>query len=81
MIKEINAWQRFKEDIKCVFDRDPAARTTFEVVTTYPGLHAIQWHRLSHYLWKHEIKWFARFLSMFSRWLTDGFLSIMAWAL
>ena len=42
MIEEITAWQRFKEDIKCVFDRDPAARTTFEVVTTYPGLHAIQ---------------------------------------
>ena len=70
MIEEITAWQRFKEDIKCVFDRDPAARTTFEVVTTYPGLHAIQWHRLSHWLWAHEIKWFARFLSMFSRWFT-----------
>ena len=70
MIEEITAWQRLKEDIKCVFDRDPAARTTFEVVTTYPGLHAIQWHRLSHWLWEHEIKWFARFLSMFSRWFT-----------
>ena len=71
MNEKITAWQRFKEDIKCVFDRDPAARTTFEVVTTYPGLHAIQWHRLSHWLWEHEIKWFARFLSMFSRWFLE----------
>ncbi|WP_333606425.1 serine O-acetyltransferase [Arsukibacterium sp.] len=59
-----------KEDIKSVFERDPAARSTFEVLTTYPGLHAIWWHRLSHRLWRADWKWLARFLSTVARWLT-----------
>ncbi|WP_431607557.1 serine O-acetyltransferase, partial [Rheinheimera aquimaris] len=41
-----------KEDIKSVFERDPAARSSFEVLTNYPGLHAIWWHRVSHKLWR-----------------------------
>jgi len=61
---------RIKEDIKGVFHRDPAARNTFEVLTNYPGLHAIWLHRISHKLWKHDLKWLARTLSTFSRWLT-----------
>lgn len=61
---------RVKEDIQSVFHRDPAARTTFEVVTNYPGLHAIWMHRLSHKLWTSGWKWLARSLSTFSRWLT-----------
>ncbi|MDX1810324.1 MAG: serine O-acetyltransferase [Gammaproteobacteria bacterium] len=61
---------RFKEDIDCVFDRDPAARNWFEVVTTYPGFHALQFHRLGHWLWKRELKWLARFVSGLSRFLT-----------
>ena len=61
---------RIKEDIAGVFDRDPAARNTFEVLTNYPGLHAVWFHRLSHKLWKMELKWLARTLSTFSRWLT-----------
>ncbi len=59
-----------KEDIKSVFERDPAARSSFEVLTNYPGLHAIWWHRLSHKLWRANFKWLARFLSTIARWLT-----------
>ncbi|NIR61606.1 MAG: serine O-acetyltransferase [Gammaproteobacteria bacterium] len=62
--------ERIREDIRCVFERDPAARTTFEVVTTYPGLHALWWHRLAHRLWRARLKWLARWLSTVSRWLT-----------
>lgn len=59
-----------KEDIAGVFERDPAARNTFEVLTNYPGLHAVWLHRVSHKLWGWELKWLARTLSTFSRWLT-----------
>jgi len=61
---------RLREDIRVVFDRDPAARTFFEVLTTYPGLHAILWHRVSHRLWGLGFKWLARLSSHFARWLT-----------
>ena len=61
---------RLREDIRIVFDRDPAARTFFEVLTTYPGLHAILWHRLSHGLWNLGLKWLARFSSTLARWMT-----------
>ncbi len=61
---------RMKEDINSVFDRDPAARTTFEVLLNYPGMHAIWIHRLSHWLWQANWKLLARTLSTFSRWLT-----------
>jgi serine O-acetyltransferase len=61
---------RMKEDINSVFDRDPAARTTFEVLLNYPGLHAIWMHRLSHRLWLANWKLIARTISTFSRWLT-----------
>ncbi|GGW86607.1 serine O-acetyltransferase [Alteromonas halophila] len=59
-----------KEDIQAVFHRDPAARNTFEVLTNYPGLHAIWIHRVSHRLWQRNWRWLARSLSTFSRWLT-----------
>ncbi|EXJ12173.1 Serine acetyltransferase [Nitrincola nitratireducens] len=59
-----------KEDIASVFHRDPAARSTFEVVTTYPGLHAVWWHRLAHGLWRRGFKWLARMISNFARWTT-----------
>ncbi|MEW6353779.1 MAG: serine O-acetyltransferase [Pseudomonadota bacterium] len=61
---------RLREDIRCVFERDPAARTAFEVLTTYPGLHAVLFHRLSHRLWNARWKWLARFISTLARWLT-----------
>ena len=63
-------FNQLKEDIKIVFDRDPAARNMLEVVTTYPGFHAILLHRVNHYFWRHNFKFIARFLSYFSRWLT-----------
>ncbi len=63
-------FSRIKEDIACVFDRDPAARSVWEVVTCYPGFHALVLHRISHRLWGWGLKWLARFLSHFSRWLT-----------
>jgi len=59
-----------KEDINSVFARDPAARTTFEVVTCYPGLHARIFHRMAHRLWLADLKWMARFLSHIARGLT-----------
>ncbi|MCB1762830.1 MAG: serine O-acetyltransferase [Gammaproteobacteria bacterium] len=61
---------RLKEDIDCVFARDPAARNAFEVLTTYPGLHALLIHRLSHKLWHIRLYWLARMLSTFGRWIT-----------
>ncbi|VAW80923.1 Serine acetyltransferase [hydrothermal vent metagenome] len=63
-------FRRIREDIGCVFNRDPAARHWFEVITTYPGVHAILWHRLNHRLWGWRLKWLARWISMFSRWMT-----------
>ena len=59
-----------REDIACVFQRDPAARSTWEVVTCYPGFHALTLHRLSHWLWGRRLRWLARFLSHFTRWMT-----------
>ena len=59
-----------REDVAVVFERDPAARTTWEVVTCYPGFHALVLHRAAHRLWGWELKWLARFLSHLSRWLT-----------
>lgn len=63
-------FERLREDIYCVFDRDPAARNVFEIVTTYPGLHALLFHRLSHGLWRRGFKWLARATSTLARWLT-----------
>ncbi|GLK87905.1 serine O-acetyltransferase [Pseudomonas turukhanskensis] len=63
-------FERVREDIQSVFHRDPAARNAFEVLTCYPGLHAIWLHRLSGWLWLAGWKWLARMVSNFGRWLT-----------
>ncbi len=63
-------FKSIREDIASVFDRDPAARTTFEVLTCYPGVHARIFHRMAHTLWKLNLKWLARFLSHMARWFT-----------
>ena len=63
-------FSRLKEDIGCVFERDPAARNAFEVLTTYPGVHAVMLHRLNHWLWEAGLRWLARFLAMLARWWT-----------
>jgi serine O-acetyltransferase len=59
-----------REDIKCVFERDPAARHTLEVITCYPGVHALLLHRVGHRLWNLRLKWIARLLSNLGRFLT-----------
>jgi serine O-acetyltransferase len=62
-----------REDIRAILERDPAARGFFEVLTCYPGLHALWLHRLAHAFWVTRLgplKWFARFIAMVSRWLT-----------
>ena len=61
---------RIKEDIDCVFDRDPAAQNIFEIVTTYPGFHALIIHRAAHFFWEKKFRWLGRFISHISRWLT-----------
>lgn len=63
-------FERLREDIQSVFHRDPAARNAFEVLTCYPGMHAIWIHRLSGMLWGAGWKWLARLVSNFGRWLT-----------
>ena len=61
---------RLREDIRAVFDRDPAARTSWEVLTCYPGMHALWIHRLSHRIWVLQLYWLARFVSHLGRWIT-----------
>lgn len=63
-------FERVREDIRSVFHRDPAARSSIEVLLNYPGLHAVLFHRLAHRLWLANWKLLARWISSFSRWLT-----------
>jgi serine O-acetyltransferase len=63
-------FERIREDIKVVFERDPAARNVFEVITSYPGLHAIWLHRIAHFLWNKGAKTLARIISHINRFLT-----------
>src|SRR5687767_3311975 len=63
-------FNRLREEIAVVFERDPAARTRWEVITCYPGLHALLFHRLAHWLWNLRLRWLARFVSHWSRWFT-----------
>ena len=62
---------RLRSDIQCILDRDPAARSTWEVITCYPGLHAIWLHRIAHRWWqKRSLRWPARILAYVSRTVT-----------
>lgn len=61
---------RIREDIACIFERDPAARSTWEVITCYPGFHALLIHRIAHRLWRFKLRWLARLVSHASRFLT-----------
>lgn len=63
-------FKHLKEDIGVVFERDPAARTRWEILTTYPGVHALIMHRFSHWLWTLRFYWLARLSSHLARWLT-----------
>jgi serine O-acetyltransferase len=61
---------RIKADIDCILERDPAARTRWEVLTCYPGFHAVWMHRLAHACWQGGFKWLGRWVSHWNRWLT-----------
>jgi serine O-acetyltransferase len=63
-------FDRLHEDIACIRERDPAARSAWEVLTCYPGLHAVVLHRRANWFWRHGFLWLGRFTSQLSRWLT-----------
>ncbi|MCB1960783.1 MAG: serine O-acetyltransferase [Rhodocyclaceae bacterium] len=63
-------FSRLRETIASVRSRDPAARSALEVLTCYPGLHALMFHRVAHAAWTHELFWLGRFVSHIGRWLT-----------
>jgi serine O-acetyltransferase len=63
-------FSRLRSDVQCILDRDPAARSRWEVLTCYPGLHAVLLHRLAHGCWNLDLKWLGRFISHISRWFT-----------
>lgn len=63
-------FQRLREDIDCILERDPAARSRWEVLTCYPGLHALLIQRWAHKAWKAKWFWLGRFLSHLGRFLT-----------
>jgi serine O-acetyltransferase len=62
--------QKLKEDLSIVFERDPAARSYLEILTTYPGVHAILFHRIAHRVWRIKLFWLGRLISHISRFLT-----------
>src|SRR5262245_10664162 len=61
---------KLRSDIACILERDPAARSKWEILTCYPGLHAVWIHRLSSWFWRHRLRWLGRFTSHFGRWFT-----------
>src|SRR5207302_10829359 len=63
-------FKQLRDDIACILERDPAARTRWEVLTCYPGLHALYWHKLARWFWLHGLRWLGRFISQFGRWMT-----------
>jgi serine O-acetyltransferase len=63
-------FRHLREDITSIFDRDPAARNAWEVITCYPGVHALVIHRLAHWLWTARLRWLGRMLSQIGRFLT-----------
>jgi serine O-acetyltransferase len=62
--------RKLRSDIACILERDPAARSKWEVLTCYPGLHAIYIHKLARWFWLHNLRWLGRFTSHVGRWLT-----------
>ncbi len=63
-------FRKLQADIACILERDPAARSAWEVLTCYPGLHAIYIHKLAHWFWVSGLRWLGRFTSHVGRWLT-----------
>ena len=63
-------FSRLREDIACILERDPAARSAWEVLTCYPGLHALVLHRRANWCWRHGLHWLGRFVSHLARLFT-----------
>src|SRR6266571_8280197 len=63
-------FKKLRGDIACILERDPAARTSWEVLTCYAGLHAIYIHKLARWFWLNRLRWLGRFTSQLGRWLT-----------
>lgn len=68
--KHKSVWSLMKSDFQAAKNADPAARTALEVALTYPGVHAVWFYRIAHFLWKHNLKLMARMLSQFAHFLT-----------
>jgi serine O-acetyltransferase len=66
----VSPWDRLREDVRTIFERDPAARSAWEVVLAYPGFHAVVIHRLAHALWTRNLRTLARVVSHLGRFLT-----------
>lgn len=64
------AIKQIKDDVNAVFDRDPAARNSWEVLFTYPGIHALIYHRMAHFFWRYGMKFIARVIAYISRMIT-----------
>ncbi len=69
--RNMGLWRKIVEDIRCVKARDPAARYTFEILLTYPGVHAVIGYRLSNFCWTHSMKFAGRYLSWMTRLFTN----------
>jgi serine O-acetyltransferase len=65
-----NWLKKLNQDLKIVFERDPSARNLFEVLTLYPGIHAVIFYRIAHWLWGIGLCWFARAIATLARWFT-----------
>ena len=63
-------FKQLRDDVACILERDPAARSRWEVLTCYPGLHALYIHKLARWFWTHGMRWLGRFTSNLGRWLT-----------
>jgi serine O-acetyltransferase len=63
-------FRTIRNDIKIIFERDPAARSVIEILLCYPGFHAMRFHHAAHWLWLHDVKVLARLVSHISRCLT-----------
>jgi len=70
LVERVGLFRSIREDVASVFDRDPAAKNWLEVLLCYSGLHAVWFYRINHWLWTHQVRTFARWLSQVARWLT-----------
>lgn len=67
----VHWWTAVREDVRCVLERDPAARSRFEVWTIYPGVQAVALHRMAHALWRRGWRYLPRWISFVARWFTN----------